>query len=357
MAVSSSTIELTTRGRILAWLAGLAASAAWLGEDPNARVAAALLAAPLLVDFVAKQRRMHATEVRLSPRRTIAGAPFTEQVTLTHNGRWPLRESLIVEPRTMRTEPPQLLPTLHPGQPQRVTFRARSHIRSHVLERVFVMMSTWPLGLFRTRAVIALAADLVTEPARVRIAADLLQAVAEREASPRDRSMLPGPEFHSLREHQPEEDSRGVHALRSASMGMLVRRVTRGRMPRTVGIVLDLRRPPNRPLEGGRRRFEWSLGACATLLTEMRRRGAEVVVLVLDTEPVRIVAQSTAGECELLTLLAEASPASHRQLAPHVLDALRNYEHCYWIPAGSYLATNDLAELPAAVRVVGGGHE
>ena len=84
MASTHSTIELTMRGKVLAWLAGLAGAAAWLGEDPNARIAAALLAAPLLVDFVAKQRRMHETEVRIGPRRTIAGAPFTENVMLTH---------------------------------------------------------------------------------------------------------------------------------------------------------------------------------------------------------------------------------------------------------------------------------
>lgn len=357
MAATTSSIELTMRGRVLAWLTALGASAAWLGEDPNARVAAALLAAPLLVDFVLKQRRLHETEIHLQARRTIASAPFTEQVTLTHRGRRPAHECLLVEPRTMRTEPPQLVPTLIPGQPQCVTYRGRSHFRSHVIERVFALTSSWPLGLFQTRSIIALTAELITEPARVRLPAEVLSAVAEREAAPRDRSALPGPEFHSLREHQPDEDSRGVHALRSASLGMLVRRVTRGRMPRTVGIVLDLRRPPNRPLDGGRRRFEWSLGACATLLTALRSRGAEVDVAVLDADPTRILAQSKARELELLTLLAEASPTTHRPLPPHLLDALRQYEHCYWIPAGSYQATTDHKELPAAIRVVGGDPE
>lgn len=354
MAATHGTIELTLRGRVLAWLAALAASAAWLGEDDNARIAAAMLAAPLLVDFLAKQRRMHQTAVRIAPRRTIAGAPFTEQLTLEHRGRWPLRECLLGEPRTMRTEPPQLIPVLRPGVPQRVTYRARSHTRSHVLERVLVLTSSWPLGLFRARAVIAVAADLVTEPARVRLSAELLAAVAEREAAPRDRSALPGPEFHSLREHQAEEDARGVHALRSAALATLVRRVTRGRMPRTVGVVLDLRRPPGRRLDGGKRRFEWSLGACATLVTALRARGAEIDVVVIDTEPTRTLVQSPAREIALLTLLAEATSTRHHPLPAGLLDNLRGYEHCYWIPAGSYLATADHATLPAAVEVVGG---
>ncbi len=354
MASTHSTIELTMRGKVLAWLAGLAGAAAWLGEDPNARIAAALLAAPLLVDFVAKQRRMHETEVRIGPRRTIAGAPFTENVMLTHQGRWPLRECLIHEPRTMRTEPPQLVSVLRPFEPQRLTYRARSNRRSHIVERVLTLASGWPLGLFRAQAVIAVPADLITEPARVRLSAEVLSTVAEREAAPRDRSVLPGPEFHSLREHQADEDARAVHALRSAALGTLVRRVSRGRMPRTVGIVLDMRRPPGRRIDGGGRRFEWSLGACATLVTTLRGRGAEVDVAVIDDEPTRTLVQSPARERALMTLLSEAGPVEHQPLPPRLLDDLRGYEHCYWIPAGSYLADKDHQVLPAAVRVVGG---
>jgi len=334
------------------WLAGLAASAAWLGEDPNARIATALLAAPLLLDFAVKQRQLHRTIVQLSPRRTSVGAPFTEQATLTHQGRWPLRECLLLEPRTMHSEPPRLLPTLQPGVAQRVTFHARSSVRSHIVERKLVLTTSWPLGLFRARSVVTVAADLVTEPARVRLSAEVLSAIAEREAAPRDRSTLQGPEFHSLREHQPDEDSRGVHALRSAALGVLVRRVTRGQMPHTVGIVLDLRRPPNRTAAGGKRRFEWSLGACATLLTAMRAHGAEVDVVILDTDPTRILVQSAASERQFLTLLAEASPTRHCRIPQDALSSLNHYEHCYWIPAGSYMATVDHRKLPGQVCVI-----
>ncbi|MCA8951466.1 MAG: hypothetical protein KDE27_18305, partial [Planctomycetes bacterium] len=137
MAASFANTELTLRGRVLAWLAGIAAAAAWLGEDPNARVATALLAAPLLVDFFSKPRRLHETEIRIAPRRTIAGAPFTEQIEVVHRGRFVLRECLLGEPRTMRAEPPRLAPALRPHEPQRITYRARSNKRSHVLERVF----------------------------------------------------------------------------------------------------------------------------------------------------------------------------------------------------------------------------
>lgn len=353
MVASQSTIELTLRGRVLAWLAALATAAAWLGEDPNARVAAALLAAPLVVDFALKQRRLHTTAIHLGARRTSVGAPFTEHVTLLHQGGRTVRDCLFAEPRTMRTEPPLLLATLQPGAPLRVSYRARSNARSHVVERVFVLGSGWPLGLFRVRAVVAAAADLVTEPARVRLNAEVLSCIAEREAAPQDRSRLSGHDFHSLREHQPEEDARGVHALRSAALGTLVRRVTRGRMPRTVGLVLDLRRPPGRTMDGGRRRLEWSLGACATLVSSLRARGAEIDVVVIDGEPHRRLVQGPARELALMTLLAEATPVPHTALPAAIVQELARHEHCYWIPAGSYLAAADQAHLPS-VRVVGG---
>lgn len=357
MATSGSTVELTLRGRVLLWLSALAAGAAVLGDDHNARLAAAMLAAPLVVDFVLKQRGLHHAGLRVLPRRTTAGAPFTESVTVVHRGRRPAREVLLAEPRTMRSEPPALLATLAPEAPERVLLRQRSHLRSHVVERVFVMVSAWPFGLFRSRAVVAIAADLVTLPARVRLAAGVVHALAEREAAPLDRSALPGLEYHSLREHLPGEDARGVHARRSAALGTLVRRVTRGSLPSKVGVVLDLRRPPGRSLHLGSRRFEWSLGACATLVATLRARGAVIDVLVLDAEPARVLVRSPADEYELQTLLAEAAPTPHRPVAPAVLDALRGGEHCYWIPAGAYLASPEHAAMGERVTLVGGDDE
>jgi uncharacterized protein (DUF58 family) len=357
MAVASTSIELTLRGRVVAWLAALAAGASWLGDDTNARLAAALLAAPLLVDFVAKQRRLHKTTIRVGARRTVAGAVFTESLELVHNGRWPLRECLLTEPRTMRTEQPALLPTVPSGAPVRIEVRQRSWQRSHVLERVFLLVCHWPLGMFQTRSVVNVAADLVTEPARVTLQAELVRAIAETEAAPRDRSHADGPEFHSLREHQAGTDARAVHALRSATLGTLVARVTHGRMPRTVGIVLDLRRPPRRPLNQGHRRFEWSLGACASLLHELRTRGAEARVLVLAGEPADILVQGPARTAELLMLLAEASPTPHHVVPATLFATVQALEHCFWIPAGAYLAAPEFAAMPGTVTLVGGEFE
>lgn len=335
---SRTTLELTLRGRVLAWLAALAIGAAWLGADPNARLAAAMLATPLVVDLVAKHRRLHRTELRVGARRTIAGVAYTESVTVVNHGRRPLRECRIVEARTMRSEALALLPTLPPGTPVRVEVQQRSSHRGLLHQRVLQLVSHWPLGMFRTRASIAVAADLVTEPARVALRIDTPRAVADTEAAPRERTQLPGTEFHSLREHLPDEDARNVHALRSAALATLVRRVVHGRMPRTVGLVLDLRREPGRTSGASPRNFEWSLGAAATLLERLRANGVQVHTIVLAVATNELLVQGPGHECEFLTLLAAAAPAEHRTLPPETFAALRDLEHCYWIPAGGHRA-------------------
>jgi hypothetical protein len=357
MTTRRSIVEWTLRGRVVASLAALGIGAAWIGDDANARVAAAMLAAPLLVDFVMKQRRLHQTEIRIAARRTTAGASFAEHLLLVHQGPRRLRECLLVESRTMRADDAVLLPGLAPGVPLSAGFRARSLQRSRVHERVFVLLSAWPLGLFKSRAVLPVAAELVTEPARVPLQADVVRAVAEQEQARAERLSLPGPDFHSLRELMPEEDARGVHALRSAAMATLVRRINQGRAPRDVGVVLDLRRPPGRPLHQGTRHFEWSLGACAALLDLLRARAAQVHLLVLDAEPRRFLVQPSAAATDVLTFLAEARPTPHQALGASVFDEVRRLEHCFWVPAGAWLAAAESALLPASITVLRGDFE
>lgn len=352
MATPNSTLEVTARGKIVLWLAALAGGAAWLGDDENARLAAAMLAAPLVVDFVAKQRRLHFTSIRLAPRTTTAGAVYRESVTVEHRGRRPLRHCQLHEPRSMRGAAPALLPTLAPFAPQRVELQQRSVVRSHILERVFVLESQWPLGMFATRSVVSAQAELITEPARVALRADVLDAASDAEVAPVDRSQLPGPEFYALREHGVDEDARGVHALRSAALGTLVRRVTRGRMPRTVGVVLDLRRAPGTPRGHGLRRCEWSLGACATLVEELHRRGAEVQVLVVDATPEVLTVRGPAQLTQLCTLLSEAGLARHAALDADLLDEVGALTHCYWVPAGGFVRAPELAALPGQATLV-----
>ena len=187
---------------------------------------------------------------------------------------------------------------------------------------------------------------------RVALRADVLDAASEAEIAPVDRSQLSGPEFYALREHGVDEDARGVHALRSAALGTLVRRVTRGRMPRTVGVVLDLRRAPGIPRGHGLRRCEWSLGACATLVEELHRRGAEVQVLVVDATPEIMTVRGPAQLTKLCTLLSEAGLARHTAVDSDLLEEVGALTHCYWIAAGGFVRAPELAALPGQATLV-----
>jgi uncharacterized protein (DUF58 family) len=353
MAATHHGIEWTPRGRVVGALAALALVAAWLGGHDRARLAAALLAAPVAVDFVLKQRHLHRVAIRVARRQTAAGAPYTERLELRNDATRPLRECLLFEPRTMRAEPPVLFVQLAPRGALVANLRQRSSVRSHVLERVFVLASTWPLGMFRSRAAVAVAAELVTEPAPVRLRAELLRAFLDEEAQRHSAARHDGDEFHSLREHLPDEDARRVHALRSATAGTLVRRVLRGSMPRRAGIVVDLRRPPGRRLDQGARRFEWSLGSCVSLVQWLRAHGVEVTAMVVDAEPVRVEVRNAREQRELFTLLAEASPTPHRQLPEDLFAPLAGVDHRYWIPAGSYFAAPEFAAMQGRVTLIG----
>ena len=238
------------------------------------------------------------------------------------------------------------------ASPQRVELRQRSTVRSHVLEHEDPLESQWPLGMFATRSVVSAEAELITEPARVPLRAEVLDAASEAEIAPVERSQLPGPEFYALREHGIDEDARGVHALRSAALGTLVRRVTRGRMPRTVGVVLDLRRAPGTPRGHGLRRCEWSLGACATLTEELHRRGAEIRVLIIDATPEILTVRGPAQLTQLCTLLSEASLARHAAVEGELLEEVGSLVHCYWIAAGGHLRAPELAALPGGATLV-----
>lgn len=348
-------LELTLRGRVVAGLALLAGAAGWLAEDPHAQLAAALLLAPLLLDLLAKPRWLHRVQLHLPPRRTVAGAPFVERLAVrTPPGWFGGRDLLLFEPRTMKNRGPCFVGHLAAGAHAELPIEGRSERRGHLLERVFALTTAWPFGLWRARAVVTIAAELVTEPRRVALRRELLPSFAALRSGATERRRGQGQEFHALREHHLGDDARAVHALRSAALGVLVQRVRTGCEPQRAGLVLDLRRPPGRPLAGGQRRLEWSLGATATLVEHCRQHGAEVAVLVLDAQSEWFVVRSPQDLAALLVALAEAALVPHRPLGPEPFAALRQFAACWWVPAGSYLAAAEYAPLAGIVQLVDG---
>lgn len=347
---ATTRVGLTARGRMLAILAALATGAAWLSGAGDARLAAALLLAPLLADLLLTPRHLHLVDIAVPPRRTMATALFREQIEVRSRGRT-VREVTLHEPATSLPGGWAMLEQVS-ARPRSTGLQARSRRRSHLLERVFVLQSGWPFGFFVAQAVLRAPAELVTEPSRIRLPAALLRTLQQPARADQHRRTADGLDYHSLREHRLEEDARGVHALRSAALGTLVRRVTQGSLPRDVGIVLDLRRPPGRPLRLGQRRFEWSLSACATLLDQLVTLEAQVRVLVLASRTARLAIDDAAQHTAFLTFLSEADPTAHRPMDERALQALAACEQVYWIPAGGHLDPAETRHLPGVAAVV-----
>jgi uncharacterized protein (DUF58 family) len=249
------------------------------------------------------------------------------------------------EPRTAMASAWTLVERLLRGR-NVVHLQARSNQRSRVDHRVLVLHCEWPFGFFAAETVVRCAAELVTEPGRLRLPAPVLESLRQPAVADRDSRLQTGPDFHSLREHHPDEDARAVHALRSAALGLLVRREMRGSMLAEVGIVLDLRRPPGRNPRLGQRRFEWSLSACASMLDLLCGQGTAVRVVVLGAESRSVLVQSAAEHTALLTFLSEAEPVPHVPLEEATLRELAACERSYWIAAGGHLEQGEL-QLPS----------
>lgn len=334
MASAGQALEITVRGRTMGLLALLATTGAWFTGDPVARLAASLLLGPLLVDLACKPWAIGRLRITFRPRRAVAGIPFTETLTVAHAGRRAMCELLLSEPRTMRSGALALVDRLASRSTAEVELACRATARGHLVERVVLAASGWPLGLFQVRAVLATPADLVIEPARVALSPEVLQALADRESAWTPQRRLPGDEFHALREYREGDDARAVHARRSAALGTIVCRVNIGRQPRDFGLVLDLRRAPDRSTAPGPMHAERCLGLAASLVDALRADQNRLQVVVVGSRSVPLTVDGEAPRTKLLTLLAEAGTSAHRELEPAAFDSLRGAETVFWIPAG-----------------------
>jgi len=347
-----ATLEITPRGHWLLWLAAATVLGAWLSGDDHVRLAAALLLAPLLLDLLAKLRACRFVTVEVAPRRTAAGALFREQLALHNGSRATVRDLLVAEPATHA--PPVLVTALGPGDRALLQLHCHSTVRGRRESREFELRTGWPLGLFVLRRVAAAAAELVTEPARVALDERWSATAADRQAGQSPRRDLAGDEFHALREHQTGDDARGVHALRSAARGQLVRTVTHGRLPAELGLVLDLRSAAGKRRHGSRRHFEWSLGAVATLLDRLGHEQRTLRLWLLGTGAERLSAGNQEQRQRVLARLATAAPAEHWPLPPELLRELEALDECLWVAASNHRPDRELGPLRRRVRLLRG---
>lgn len=351
-----STLSLTYRGRVLILLGFLALLADLVSEKRDVnntlQLAAAMLLAPFLVDLMWAGMSLPDMLLRIRRRRTETGSPFEETMLLQSNARGRSVTDLhLSEPRTETFAGGVFVPRLSAGQTVEVPFPARTRLRGRFQQRVVVATSSYPLGLFRRSTVLLGDNEMVSEPTRMRLPPHVLEALERPEVETVSHELVGDDEFHHLREYNPEEDARYVHALRSAATGTLVRRVLRNQQHPEACIVLDLRRPPGRSARLGSRRLEWSLGATANLIDRMRDHGTVATILVIGPEVKLFTVADNDEAADFLAFLAEARSTLHWQPDEAAFSQARDIERCLWVPAGGFKATQDRAVMGEPVLV------
>ncbi len=331
-------LELMPRGRVVLVLLHLALAAAWLGDDDHARIAASLLATPLLVDLWTKLRHRPDPSLRIGARRTIARAPYLEPVAV-QTGRSALHALRFREPQThVRDAGGMHIPFLPAGTRHELRSAARSPRRGVVHERNFTGETVWPLGMFRWRIEVTVDARLLTEPARAPLPPSILSALAATDAEARAGRRDGQDEFHALREYRDGEDARLVHARRSAACGEPVRRVLRGSPAPRCAIVVDLRRPPGMPPSFGRHGLEQELSRAAALADAVEARGLALVGYVIEeTGTTRTESAAGVPPTAFLDALAVARSASFRILDDDELAGFDDVDPCFWLAAGGHV--------------------
>ena len=348
----NTNLEVTYRGRVLLLLGILAAFAAWIDKGSSVRLAAAILLAPLLIDLIWGGLRLPNLRLIMRRRRTEAGAPFTETFTLQNlSARRSVMDLHLREPRTDTYVGGMFVHHLGPSDKETLRIPARSRSRSRVNHRTIVVVSSYPLGLIRRSAVLRSTTELVSEPARMPLPHHILHAIERDEPEDQTRQTAGEDEFHSLREYVTGDEARMVHAVRSAAVGTLVRRVMRSQQQREACLILDLRRPPGRSAHLGSRRLEWSLGATATIIDAMLERDAVLTCLVIGEEDQRWVLSTDEQSEEFLAFLAEARPVVHRRISDQFLDEVTNFDTALWVPAGGFKASDDRSNAANPVLV------
>lgn len=345
--VSSSSWELTPRGRMLAGLSALAVCGAWVTGDRHATLAASLLLAPILVDRLWKGWGLPHLQVLVGERRTWAGSPFLETIRLINpSRRRTVRDVYLVEDRIGTRGQGAYVEALTPGATARVQLPSRCRRRGLYTKRTFRCETSFPLGILTQRIDILCVVPLVAEPSRARLPAHVLHSIeaGTEDSAVEDRG---GGEFWSLRDYRYGDDFRGVHALRSAATGTLVSVVSRGRDEDLPCVVLDLRRPPARPAHNSDTQFEWSLSAAATLTDHFGGAGRAFTCMVLAAQHQTFEVAAPADAEDLLDFLTQARPSRHTLVDPATLEKLASFDRCIWIPAGGHPARDERAALRA----------
>jgi uncharacterized protein (DUF58 family) len=200
-----------------------------LGYDELVRVAALLLALPLVTAWFVGRNRYRLGLVRtLNPARVAVGQPATVQLELTNDGRMPTGLLLLEEvlPYVLGTRPRFVIDRMGPLWRRTVRYTVRSDVRGKLTVGPMAVRLSDPFGLIELTRTFHATSSLVVTPRVTALPTIPLSGVWTGSGDNRPRAFASGSaEDVTVREYRRGDDLRRVHWRTSAKVGeLMVRR-------------------------------------------------------------------------------------------------------------------------------------
>jgi uncharacterized protein (DUF58 family) len=320
---------LTLRGR--AFLAGGVTAlvcAVVLGQHGLIRIAALLLALPLVTAFGISRSRHRLSAARVVSSPTVpAGQVVHIRLRLTNEGLVPTGRLLVedVLPFALGSRPRFVLPGLAGGsaRSQTLTYQVRPDLRGRYELGPLTVEVSDPFGLVRLTRTLQGTTSLTVTPRVVPLPSAALGGALDNSGESRPRSFAAGrAEDVTVREYRRGDDLRRVHWRSSARIGeLMVRREEQPWQARAT-IVLDNRAAAHRGA-GVASSFETAVTAAASVATHLSQRGFTLRLVTSggDMAPVWHT-PGTAGTGILETLaVIGTTTATHLDAEPGDVDA------------------------------------
>lgn len=268
---------LTTRGRCFV-AAGLSAalSALVLGENDLLRVAAFLVALPLIAAaIVARSQFRLSCDRVISPARVPAGEPATVRVSLTNLGRITTGLLLLEDtlPYTLGARPRFVVDRIPSGWDRSVEYTAKAELRGQYRIGPMRLRLTDPFGLVELSRGFASTHTLTVVPKVHPLPPVGLGGAWSTGGDSSSRSVaIQGDEDAATREYHDGDDLRKVHWRSTARIGKLMVRREEQPWQTRAAMILDTRLARHAG-EGPAASFEWAIGAAASIGVHLGRLG------------------------------------------------------------------------------------
>jgi uncharacterized protein (DUF58 family) len=271
---------LTLRGRAFI-AAGFTAlvCALFLGHDELVRVAALLLALPLVTAFFLGRSRYRLGLVRtMSPTQVSAGQQARVQLGLSNDGRTPTGTLLLEDhiPYVLGTRPRFVIDRMGPKWQRQVEYQIRSDVRGRFTVGPMRVRLSDPFGLVEMDRTFQSRSTFVVTPRVVALPLVPLSGVWTGSGDNRPRAFASGSaEDVTVREYRRGDDLRRVHWRSSAHAGeLMVRREEQPWQSRAT-LFIDNRVFAHRGM-GAASSFEHAVSVAASVAVHLVQRGFSI---------------------------------------------------------------------------------